>query len=199
MKEKYIQLRFSVLLIILGSALFLASTPVKVSANSIIPYETDESSVTVNVWYGDSQTFGWPGIPQRQINILGNAINATTLEYSLNGGSLQVLSIGPDSRRLQNAGDFAIDIFDRDLIEGLNSVEIIANRNLSDEDRKVVSIQYSRTNFWPETYSVDWNSGNIQSKVQFVDGLWNINADGIRTSQIGYDRLIAIGDCGWRD
>ncbi|MAT42404.1 MAG: hypothetical protein CL609_08690 [Anaerolineaceae bacterium] len=199
MKEKYIQLRFSVLLIILGSALFLASTPVKVSANSIIPYETDESSVTVNVWYGDSQTFGWPGNPQRQINILGNAINATTLEYSLNGGSLQVLSIGPDSRRLQNAGDFAIDIFDRDLIEGLNSVEIIANRNMSDEDRKVVSIQYSRTNFWPETYSVDWNSGNIQSKVQFVDGLWNINADGIRTSQIGYDRLIAIGDLGWRD
>ncbi len=32
-----------------------------------------------------------------------------------------------------------------------------------------------------------------------MDGLWNTNSDGIRTTQIGYDRLIAIGDLGWRD
>lgn len=199
MKKKYSQRRFSVLLIILGSALLLAFTPVNVSANTIIPYETDESSVVINVWYGNNQTFGLPGIPQRQINILGNVVNATTLEYSLNGGSPQALSIGPDTRRLQNAGDFAIDIFDRDLIEGVNSVEIIANRNLSDEVREMVFTQYSRTYFWPETYSVAWNSGNLQSKVQFVDGLWNTTAEGVRTTQIGYDRLIAIGDLGWRD
>jgi hypothetical protein len=47
---------------------------------------------------------------------------------------------------------------------------------------------------------VDWNSSaHLTSKVQIVDGRWYITPTGIRTQEIGYDRLIAIGDMGWRD
>ncbi len=143
----------------------LAFSPTTVKAEKFVPYETIKSTPVINVWYGSHQSFGLPGIPQRQINILGNVLNATTLEYSLNGGRCNLLSIGPDTRRLQNAGDFAIDIFDRDLLEGENSVLIIANHNQSDEIHQMVTVQYTRSNFWPENYAVDWSSVDLQTKV----------------------------------
>ena len=154
----------------------------------------------ITVWYGTNQSFGFPGLPERQINILGKVSNATTLYYRLNDGSNQFLSIGPDSRRLQNEGDFVIDILDRDLLEGENTIVIIANLGSGDETRKTISVNYTRARQWPENYSVDWeDSTPLQSMVQVVDGVWHITAAGIRTSEIGYDRLIAIGDLGWRD
>lgn len=67
----------------------------------------------VDIWYGDSQDFGLPGMPQRFVDILGNVSNpdgVSSLVYKLNGGASTTLSIGPDSRRLESTGDFCIDI-----------------------------------------------------------------------------------------
>ena len=79
--------------------------------SAVVP---DESSpCTINVWYGDQQTFGLIGIPQYWANILGNideCPSSTSLIYSLNGGPFYSLSIGPDNRRLASPGDFNVEI-----------------------------------------------------------------------------------------
>ncbi len=87
----------------------------------------------IALWYGDEQSFGQLGVPQRWVNILGNVSDTDgvdSLYYTLNGGSKVMLSIGPDSRRLQSTGDFNIDLATDDLTDGVNTVIITATDNL---------------------------------------------------------------------
>jgi hypothetical protein len=54
------------------------------------------SAPTIDIWYGSTQYFGYVGMPQRQINILGNVtdpddtdplvVEIVSLTYTLNGG-----------------------------------------------------------------------------------------------------------------
>jgi hypothetical protein len=39
----------------------------------------------------------------------------------------------------------------------------------------------------------------IRQVAHVVDGLWSLNTDSVEPTILGYDRLIAIGDIGWRD
>jgi hypothetical protein len=55
-------------------------------------------------------------------------------------------------------------------------------------------------NVWPETYSIDWETAlSIQSVSQVVDGKWQIANGEVHTVEVGYDRIIAIGDRTWQD
>ncbi len=81
------------------------------------------------VWYGDTQTFGANGEVQPWANILGNATDpdgVVAMRYRLNGGPERQLSIGPDGRRLENVGDFNVDLALPDLQVGANTLEITA-------------------------------------------------------------------------
>ncbi len=156
----------------------------------------------IDVWYGDTQNFGVLGDPQQQINILGNTISATSLEYSLNGGAPVGLSIGTGggieppplvgalhaedltaagNKRLVNKGDFNIDIFTSELLAGANTVEITAYG--SGQTTKTVTVNYSTGNTWPLPYTLDWNDFDnleeaLQSgNVQVVDGEWYLYED----------------------
>ncbi|GAB63955.1 MAG: hypothetical protein DWB56_06385 [Candidatus Jettenia sp.] len=157
----------------------------------------------VNVWYGNYQRFGYLGIPQRWINILGRVSDPdlddiSSLSYSLNGGPKYPLSLGPDERRLTSFGDFNIDIAYTDLLCGQNQVAITATDTFGNTALKTVDIKYDCGNIWPETYSVNWSSvTNIQDVAQVVDGIWVLGTGGVRTAIKGYDRLIAIGDVSW--
>jgi len=185
MKKSNIKFNLLNYLTIFGFVIFaFAFSTRPVIAFSATPDDVIESTTEIDVWYGLNQKFGNPGIPQRQINILGSTTKAVTLEYQLNGGVFIPLSKGPDTRRLQNSGDFAIDIFDSELNEGNNSVVIVANRSLSNELRKTVTVQYTRTQFWPENYSVNWASGDLQNKVQYVDGKWDVTPQGMKSGMI---------------
>ncbi|GAB4246047.1 MAG: hypothetical protein Kow0049_35870 [Stanieria sp.] len=67
----------------------------------------------IDLWYGNNQKFGNLGIPQTWVNILGNVFDPdgiSSLTYSLNGNSIVPLSIGSDGRRLDNTGDFNVDL-----------------------------------------------------------------------------------------
>ena len=71
------------------------------------------TSILIDIWYGDAQTFGKVGNPQRWINILGNVkaeSGIKSLVYSLNGKSIKPLTLGSDLHRLAQLGDFNIDI-----------------------------------------------------------------------------------------
>ncbi|HEX9859108.1 MAG TPA: cadherin-like domain-containing protein, partial [Paracoccaceae bacterium] len=156
---------------------------------------------TIDVWHGLAQNFGTPGEGQKWINILGNVGGAVaSLTYSLNGGPAQALSLGPDTRRLQNPGDFNIDIAYSELNGTAVDDVVTITATLSDGavfTREVV-IGYESGNVWAPNYSIDWaTASNIQDVVQVVDGTWAFDADGARPVDLGYDRLLVLGDRNW--
>ncbi|SFE78909.1 cadherin-like domain-containing protein, partial [Roseivivax sediminis] len=168
---------------------------------------TDEAWVyldvvpVIEVWYGDVQTFGSPGEGQTWINILGNvSAEVTELSYTLNGGAVRPLSIGPDTRRLQESGDFNVDIAFAELDgsaadDVVTLVATLANGTTVSRD---VTVAYEDGEDWPRNYAIDWSEvADLRDVVQVVDGTWAIGPDGVRPVDLGYDRLLVVGDSGW--
>ncbi len=171
-----------------------------------MPTAAPAGPITIDVWYGPNQQFGQPGLAQKWINILGNLTDTQsanlTLVASLNNGTPQTLSLGPDGRRLLAPGDFNVELDRAALVDGANTVVLTGTDDLGNSAVTTVTIQYSSGNVWPLPYQIDWATvSNVQDVIQVVDGLWNPSAAGIRTdaSQVGYDRVIAVGDTGWTD
>lgn len=157
----------------------------------------------IDVWYGQSQSFGSPGRPQRWVNILGSLTNPNnmTLTYALNGDADKPLTIGPDNRRLENPGDFNVELDYIDLLEGLNTVTITATDQNDETYVETVILDYTFDETWPLPYSINWsNAASIQDVADVADGLWTIdrNTSTVR-AEPGYDRLIVIGDVTWQD
>jgi Ca2+-binding RTX toxin-like protein len=173
--------------------------------NTASPIANEDGTIvpinTIDVWYGLAQTFGTPGEAQKWINILGNAGgHVASLSYSLNGGLAHTLSIGPDTRRLQNPGDFNVDI-PYSSLDGSSKDDVVTITEVMDSgatfSRDVV-IHYQSGHAWSPNYSIHWqNVTNIQDVAQIVDGTWEIDSNGVRPVDLGYDRLIAIGDRSW--
>ena len=66
---------------------------------------SDGTPPVIVVWYGDHQFFGWPGLAQKWVNLLGNILDLESgireVTYTLNDGKNTPLRLGPDSRRLE--------------------------------------------------------------------------------------------------
>jgi hypothetical protein len=145
------------------------------------------------------------GIPQRWANVLGNVHNpsgVSSLTYSLNGGSSKTLNIGPDTRRLFNVGDFNIDLSWPQLLPlpDSNFVVVTATDTHANTQKDTVVVRYYANAQWPIPTTVVWNaSPDIISAAQVVDGQWVRDGSGVRNIDIGYDRLVAIGDTTWTD
>lgn len=159
---------------------------------------------TITVWYGATQTFGHKGDPQKWINILGrvNPVKPKLLTYSLNGGPHKLLNVGPDKRRLAEAGDFNIQLDYTDLLPGDNVVVIRATDSSDVVTESTVTVKYQGggINWTPGTYIYDWSTASrIDDLAQVVDGQWIIDGGTVRPTVFAYDRLIAMGDLTWRD
>ena len=160
----------------------------------------------IDVWYGDTQTFGAVGTAQPWINILGNVSDAdgvASLSYTLDGGPSIPLSIGPDNRRLEAAGDFNIDLAFADLAAGSHTVVITAIDAIGTPSDQTVTVIDDSNGMWPNPYSIDWTTltsdDEIQDVAQVIDGEWTLTPDGLRTVTPGYDRLVGVGDVRWDD
>jgi hypothetical protein len=153
------------------------------------------------VWYGPYQVFGQAGVPQRFINVLGNADDfdgVTYLAYSLNGASEQPLTLGFNGSRLEYPGDFNVEIAYDDLSPGLNEITIRAIDGANFETSTTVEVDYIDDFVATLPYTIDWASVvEVSDVAQIVDGNWLQEAAGLRTVQTGYDRLVAIGDLSW--
>ena len=102
--------------------------------------------LSIDVWYGLRQRFGHLGNPQRWVNILGRLNgydDSTKLEYSLNGAAKQRLTIGPNTTRLANKGDFNVEIDRSDLKAGDNTLVISATDSTNGTNSVTVTIDYS--------------------------------------------------------
>ena len=123
------------------------------------------------------------------------------MSYTLNGSSEKLLNV-ESRRRLEKLGDFNIEIDHGSLEAGLNTVEIKAIDSNNGVSRQIVTITHTENNIWPIPFTADWGSLNSISEVEeiahVVDGLWKLpTSGGIRTTETGYDRTIAIGDMSW--
>ncbi len=196
----------------------------------------------VDFWYGEPDPvtgtntlpFGQLGAPQAQVNVLGRITDSdedripltVSLQYRLNGGSLQDAALGDDRTinyepwRLANEGDFNIELFPSQLTNvplenGVhrNVLELVA----SDDDGNVTIrpclIDYTPGIDWDPNVGIAWNSvlnngGDPTSVSQVVDGLWRVEdlpglGSVLRTDPAGqgYDRLVALGEAtgpgGW--
>ncbi len=158
--------------------------------------------VTIDVWYGNNQRFGRMGNPQEWVNILGNVSpvdNLQELTYALNGRAEQPLSF-EKNRRLVNPGDFNIEMRRSDLRGGTNTITIKATEKDGTNTREKFSFTYAKGNTWPQNYEADWSSSSdIYDIAQVVDGKWAIESNRLITKEVGYERLVAIGDVGSAD
>jgi|GEM_PF-2844389 len=158
----------------------------------------------LDVWYGDHQVFGDPGVAQPWVNILGNVLapeEVVSLTYSLNGGMERELSIGPRSNiRLVGEGDFNVELAYADLPYRLNDLELKAYLANGTKVQKDVTLEYARGHHWPLPYELNWREvEDLQRVVQVVDGQWVFDADGLYPTQYGYDRNVILGDLAWEN
>lgn len=158
---------------------------------------------TIVIWYGDTQRFGHLGKPLQWVNILGNIAGPNSiisLTYTLNGGTAQPLSMGPDKRRLARQGDFNVEIDYNDLLAGDNTVVITGVDSLDNQAVYTVTVDYTPGVTWSPTTTVNWDTGaEIEDNAQVVDGKWALEGATVRPLELAYDRMIAIGDITWTD
>ena len=157
----------------------------------------ENSAMKIVFWYGNNQQFGNQGISQPCINILGNISSKTKLKnawFVLNGDRYHDLQIGPNNRRLQYPGDFNIELDTDCLLQGENTIKVIATDSLGNKGSQSIKFQYSPGK-WELPYAVSWDTvSNIQNAVQVVDGEWKIDSSGATVIKPGYDRLLNVGD-----
>ncbi|NOY56602.1 MAG: PKD domain-containing protein, partial [Actinobacteria bacterium] len=162
-----------------------------------------DSAPVIDIWYGANQRFGHLGRPQVWVDILGNVQDpdgVATLTFSLNGGPDQTMSMGPDTRRLLMPGDFNAQIATSDLNSGDNTVVITAIDTGGITATETVTVNWTPGVTWALPYSIVWSTASvIQDVAQVVDGKWELSAQGVRPLELGYDRLIDIGDVTWTD
>jgi hypothetical protein len=163
----------------------------------------EQAPPTLEVWYGNHQKFGHFGKAQRWVNILGRLIGASnqaSLSYSLNDGPFQPLSIGPDQRRLVGKGDFNVEIDSEELKDGVNFVIIEASQYNGKKTTEKITLDYKESGVVDLPRHITWSKcKNIQDVAQIIDGKWTINGDTISPLEVGYDRLVGIGDVSWKD
>lgn len=168
-----------------------------------ISCKSESEPLQIDLWYGNKQVFGYHGLSQKWVNILGNieSVNGIrSLTYKINGGEEKIVSLGSDLHRLASQGDFNLDIDTLFLNEGINQVEIKATDSLSNSVSELVELELFKNKKWTLPYSICWDSvENIQQAVQVVDGKWIVQKDGVSNQDRYYDRVIAIGDNTWEN
>ncbi len=158
----------------------------------------------IEFWYGQHQSFGKLGNPQKQVNILGtigNYLENPCVWYVLNDGpSQRTISLGSDLHRLAKEGDFNVEIDRSELRLGKNTVKVGVETIEGVRSEKTVFIDYNEGNSWPLPYEVDWSQvERIQDVVDVIDGEWDLTSEGLRTRSPYYDRAFTLGDASWSD
>jgi hypothetical protein len=161
----------------------------------------DANGPDIDVWYGSTQSFGNLGIPQRWINVVGNADDpngVSALRYSLNGGPEQPLTVGPDGFRLVDAGDFNVELDHETLVTGANTLRLVAVDGGGNTSTRDVTVNWLGPSTWTLPTTVSWSGASaINDVAQITDGRWAIVDDGVRPLATGYDRVIVLGQRTW--
>ncbi len=172
------------------SAASATSTPVAVVATP-----------TITVFGNQPLEFGKVGLAQPDVNVIGRVSptgSIRSMTYELNGADPVAMGIGLDTRRLTNPGDFNVAIPASSLQVGLNTVRLRAVNTVGVAIVSDVTARFTDPGAWTMPYTVHWSTApNLHAVVQPVDGEWLISGGTVRTVEVGYDRLLAVGDGTW--
>ncbi len=119
-----------------------------------------------------------------------------SLTYTLNGGATNPLSLGENQVRLVAPGEFNVELDAASLQVGANTVHLKAIDIFGNQSTSDVTVTKVNGGPWALPYTADWSQagGNPNTIAQVADGHWTVQADGtIRNSDIGYDRLVTLG------
>jgi len=157
----------------------------------------------LTIFNGGPLRFGTVGLAQPDVNVLGRVSPAgtiTSLTYRVNGGSPVAMGIGPDTRRLANPGDFNVAVPSAALVAGANTITLRAVDIYGRITTQNVTVSLTTGRAWPIPYTTNWATAtNLYDVTQPVDGRWQISGGTVRTTEVGYDRLLAFGDSSWGD
>lgn len=110
----------------------------------------------------------------------------------LSSGSPSIEVWHGDLQRVGHLGDAQDDF---NLMGRVQPWREVDGRNIS---KTVTVVKESGSR--PLPARIRWKEvGNPQDVGQYVDGLWRLEGGGLRTGQIGYDRVFLIGERNWRD
>ncbi len=172
------------------------------SSYSSVATPNDTVAAPEIVVYGNTPLiFGTVGLAQPDVNVIGRVSpvgRIRSLTYQLNGAAPVAMGIGPDSRRLTNPGDFNAAIPASSLVAGDNTVTLHAVTTAGHEVAREVIVRLKQASSWPLPYTVNWSTASsLDAVVQPIDGHWAVSATTVRTLDVGYDRLLAVGDRSW--
>jgi len=169
----------------------------------IVLVATNRDSPEIVIDRGPFQSIGRYGPSQNFYNVTGNVNDVHgifKLSYSLNGNRPTKMSIGPDGRRLAKKGDFNADIPVSQFIEGSNSIALVAFDWLGRKSTKTVELIWKNQGNHDLPTKVVWEESDSISKVaQIVDGPWIIENGLLKSPDLAYDRLVAVGSVAWSD
>lgn len=158
---------------------------------------------TLVIFQGANQSAGANGRPQPMWNLLGNASDADGVQsvtVSVNGGPAQPLSLGPDTFRLDAPGDFNAEIPYSSLNVGSNQILVRATDTLGNPSVAVVTVDLAAPAPPAPDLFIDWSAvSDVQSVASVIDGDWQLEDGALRVADLGYDRLVGIGDLSWTE
>ena len=152
-------------------------------------------------WGGEAQRAGHLGDPQDDFNVLGHIERwreVDRAEWSLNQQPAIELSFRRH-RRLVEDGDFNVDVPFGRLKPGANTLTVTATLRDGGKVSRSTTITRERGTT-PLPLEIDWSRvANPADVGTIVDGHWTVSAAGLRTGQVGYDRIFLLGERSWRD
>lgn len=157
------------------------------------------NDVTIELWYGERMRSGHAGTPQLLFTVPGRVHPAVgvSLTARLNGGMRRRIAVGPSHERVLAPGDFLVEFPVARLRRGMNHLELrleCGGRVVT----SVVEIERDPAGRAPLPLDVAWSDPvRLSAHAQPVDGRWVLDGGGVRPAEIGYDRLMAVGDVTW--
>jgi hypothetical protein len=155
----------------------------------------------IEVWHGVEQRVGHLGEAQADFNLLGRVREPdqlVSLQYRVNDAIPVELNVR-GYRRLAADGDFNADIPIESLMPGANTVTLEGRFADGQKVRREVTVE-RLSGSTPLPLEIDWaDVADPQDVGQYVDGEWRLGEQGLRTGEVGYDRLFLIGERDWQD
>ena len=160
----------------------------------------------IDVWYADAGgvlNVGARGFAQQWVDVAGTVTDPDgvgQLWYSVNGSPARLLSVGPNTTRLVGTGDFVAELDRAELAPGPNQVVLSAFDRLGNFTTRTITVNNLAGPVPALPDTVDWSTvGAVHDVAQVVDGRWEIQDGRLRTTQVGYDRLVGVGAMEWPD
>jgi len=156
----------------------------------------------IELWHDAVNLVGHLGDVHNDYNVQGHIHGPHCLVsafWSLNGGAKHRLRTIVYRRIVRN-GNFNIDIPINELRIGDNQIDIEAFDGYGNHAYASTIVRRVSSGEYPLPVHIRWKDVQNLSEVgQCTDGRWICSADGLRTGQVGYDRIFLIGNSLWRD